>query len=172
MVCMADYKSDFRFAGELSPESRRYLKKQQFIRGVSFGLIFSGILIACLIAAALTISPFFWAFLFIPLVLFVMVSIAPLISTENHPTQIEVMDGVIYTTTVHGNTISKDVYDVKKVIDTGDCYFILFALLPKNFSCLCQKDLLVEGTLEDFERLFEGKIKRLNKNKEGEQNTL
>ena len=30
----------------------------------------------------------------------------------------------------------------------------------------------MEGTLEDFERLFEGKIKRLNKNKEGKQNTL
>ena len=50
---MADYKTDFRFAGELSPESRKYLKKQQFIRGVSFGLIFSGILTACLIAAAI-----------------------------------------------------------------------------------------------------------------------
>lgn len=35
-------------------------------------------------------------------------------------------------------------------IDFGDPYFI------------CQKDLLTEGTLEEFEALFEGKIVRMN----------
>lgn len=164
---MNGHESDFRFTGELSPESTLYLKKQQFIRFFIFGLIFSGVLSVCFVAVALIISPFFWAFLFIPLVFFVWVSIAPLITTENHPTEIEIVDGVIYTTLKNGNTVSKDVSDVKKVIDMGDCYFILFALLPKNFSCLCQKDLLVEGTLEDFEQLFEGMIKRRVQDKEG-----
>lgn len=158
---MYESKGDIRFIGELSPASRRYLKKQQFIRWFSFGLAFFVVLSLCVIALALSVNLLILVFLFIPLALFVLVSVAPLISTENHPIQIEIMDGVIYTTLKNGRTLSRDVADVKKVIDTGNCYFILFALLPKNFSCLCQKDLLVEGTLEDFEHLFKDSIKRV-----------
>ena len=48
----------------------------------------------------------------------------------------------------------KRVYDYRcwyyLEIDFGDPYFI------------CQKDLLTEGTLEEFEALFEGKIVRMN----------
>ena len=53
----------------------------------------------------------------------------------------------------------KKLTDINKIIDYGECYFISF---KKNFtgSIICQKNLIVKGTLEDFENLFKGKIVR------------
>lgn len=49
---------------------------------------------------------------------------------------------------------------VKKVIDYGKYYYLyLYRFDPSN-GIVCQKDLLTEGTVEQFEKLFEGKIKR------------
>lgn len=48
--------------------------------------------------------------------------------------------------------------EVKKVIDYGECYFIIYTDVAQ--AIVCQKDLIKEGTLEEFEALFEGKIKR------------
>ena len=49
-------------------------------------------------------------------------------------------------------------YEVKKVIDYGECYFIIYTDVAQ--AIVCQKDLIKEGTLEEFEALFAGKIKR------------
>jgi len=50
--------------------------------------------------------------------------------------------------------------DVKNVVDLGDWYIVRF-YFPINLRWfICQKDLIVEGTIEDFEKLFEGKIVR------------
>lgn len=50
--------------------------------------------------------------------------------------------------------------DIKKVIDYGDWYVIKFNNPKKDRFFICQKNLLVKGNLEDFERLFNGKIIR------------
>lgn len=54
----------------------------------------------------------------------------------------------------------KRICDVKKVIDYGEFYYIAFPAGKMSTNFICQKDLLVKGTLKDFEKLFEGKIKR------------
>lgn len=48
--------------------------------------------------------------------------------------------------------------EVKKVIDYGECYFIIYTDVAQ--AIVCQKDLIKEGTLEEFETIFAGKIKR------------
>ncbi len=48
---------------------------------------------------------------------------------------------------------------VVSVIDMGTWYTFKFNLKMNNFF-VCQKDLLIEGSLEEFEKLFEGKIER------------
>ncbi len=53
---------------------------------------------------------------------------------------------------------SKLISDVKKVYDYGDFYYLTFPFGKISTSFVCQKDLLIKGTLEDFESLFEGKI--------------
>ena len=48
--------------------------------------------------------------------------------------------------------------EVERVVDIGDGYFFYFN--PKFAHCICQKNLLSEGTLEEFEALFADKIER------------
>lgn|GEM_PF-2504130 len=72
-----------------------------------------------------------------------------------------------YFITQHLKTIS----DVRKVIDYGEWYEIVFYGRKNGYYadeknllyCICQKDLIVTGTIEDFEKLFEGKIIRKHK---------
>ena len=56
--------------------------------------------------------------------------------------------------------------DVKKVLDYGEFYDIIFYFPNKVLNCICQKDLIVEGTIEEFEKLFEDKIMRKYKAKD------
>ena len=49
--------------------------------------------------------------------------------------------------------------DVSKIIEYENMYIIFFSGLM-GLGIIAQKDLLVEGTFEEFEKLFEGKIIR------------
>lgn len=52
-----------------------------------------------------------------------------------------------------------NLYNVKKVFDYGEFYYFNFSMsFDKLF--VCQKDLITEGTIEEFEKIFEGKIVR------------
>ena len=53
---------------------------------------------------------------------------------------------------------------VKKVYDYGEFYFISFYFGKISCNFICQKSLLTQGTIEDFEKLFDGKIVRKNEN--------
>ena len=46
--------------------------------------------------------------------------------------------------------------DVKRVVKTKYCYLIVFNDIANAF--VCERQLLKRGTLDAFERLFEGKI--------------
>lgn len=52
----------------------------------------------------------------------------------------------------------KPVDSVKKIIDAGDWYYVVFRYGDIGNSWVCQKDLITEGNIEQFEELFEGKI--------------
>ena len=54
----------------------------------------------------------------------------------------------------------KNLNQVKKVVDFGEWYKIFFIFPYKSQRFVCQKDLLVQGTIEEFEAVFEGKIVR------------
>ena len=51
---------------------------------------------------------------------------------------------------------------VEKVIDYGDWYYFIFSFEDRDPYFVCQKNLLTQGTIEEFEALFEGKIIRHN----------
>ncbi len=57
-------------------------------------------------------------------------------------------------------TESKLIADVKQVYDCGEYYELVFPFGNVSEKFICQKSLLVEGTLEEFEALFEGKLER------------
>lgn len=48
--------------------------------------------------------------------------------------------------------------DASKIVDYGDFYYISFPFGHKTDAFVCQKSLITQGTLEEFEALFEGKI--------------
>ncbi len=49
--------------------------------------------------------------------------------------------------------------DVKEVRDYGEFYYFVFKAYSYRF--VCQKDLLTQGSIEEFESLFAGKIKKM-----------
>ena len=47
---------------------------------------------------------------------------------------------------------------IKRVIDAGEFYYIVFSDI--NNSYICQKDLLINGTIAEFEYYFKDKLKK------------
>ena len=56
------------------------------------------------------------------------------------------------------------IQDVKKILDYGEFYAIIFYFPNADRRFICQKDYIVQGTIEEFEQLFKGKIVRLKDN--------
>ena len=83
---------------------------------------------------------------------------------ESEPDEIIILEDIIE---VAGNAKycykQKKLYEVKKVIDFGAFYSIIFYLPDIDRRFVCQKDLITKGTLEEFEKLFEDKIVRKTK---------
>lgn len=55
---------------------------------------------------------------------------------------------------------TKTMDQIKCVIDYGEWYQIEFSFPCKSQRFICQKDLITQGTIEDFENLFADKIIR------------
>lgn len=60
-----------------------------------------------------------------------------------------------------GKWKKKPITKVKKVIDYGEAYYVLFSFMLDT-SWVCQKKNIVQGTIEEFEVLFQSKIIRKN----------
>ena len=58
--------------------------------------------------------------------------------------------------------ILKKYFDIRKIVDFDEYYCIYFKPFKGN-DIFCQKNLLTQGTIEDFERIFEDKIVRKTK---------
>jgi len=69
-----------------------------------------------------------------------------------------ITDKVIQKTQYKQPMLTLEIDQVKRVRDDGKYYSIIYADISN--AIICQKSLLVEGTLEEFEALFEGKIVR------------
>ena len=55
-----------------------------------------------------------------------------------------------------------DIEQIKKINDYGDWYQLYFFYPYKNQTYICQKDLIVDGSIEEFEERFKDKIVRKN----------
>ena len=59
---------------------------------------------------------------------------------------------------LNNNKITRHFDDIVRVNDFGEHYKIKFKFPHKSIYFLCQKDLIVQGTLEEFEMLFQDKL--------------
>lgn len=83
----------------------------------------------------------------------------------------KVFDGeLLWHIVIEGDTISaegvqrsetRSIGDIKKVVDMGNCYKVYFYFPHKSNIFLCQKDLITQGTIEEFENMFSEAIQRV-----------
>ena len=69
-------------------------------------------------------------------------------------------ENIVVESPIWPKPLQKPMKKIKKVLDAGDCYYIIYGDIS---NCIvCQKNLIQEGTIEEFETLFQGKIVRQN----------
>lgn len=90
--------------------------------------------------------------------------IIPKASKSAIPKRIYIMDDKMVCI-ADNFTENRSVELVRKVFDYGEFYFISFYFGKISCYFICQKSLLTQGTIEDFEKLFDGKIVRKNENR-------
>jgi len=86
---------------------------------------------------------------------------------KNLPCRIYVNDGIIQAENDH----YRDAFvlkNAKELIDYGDFYIISLGFLSFLAHFVFEKSLITQGTLEEFEQLFEGKIVRKGPRKKKE----
>lgn len=160
------------FKGKLSSKCKEYLIDD------SWRITFFTILIICIPFIVLTIVltfKFDWIYslIFIPIALFMFFgSLKP--STKSYEMFFgkngKIFEGELqWNIIIDQNLISaegiqrsetKNLDDIKKVVDMGDFYKIYFYFPHKSNLFVCQKDLIIKGTIEEFEDLFSAKIMR------------
>lgn len=163
----------FEFKGEVSKECQKYILRRQAKQDTC--IISISALFVLMIAVPSCISIFDLSSSSVPIVIIgaclMLVACActaffspqgKLIQEEYIPLRVVISeDGTITQYTQRSEHISS-VDEVKKVIDYGD-WFVLICPSPNGLGrreIVCQKDLLLQGTIEDFIKLFDGKITR------------
>ena len=148
------------FKGELRGEGKRYFTKK---------MVASTCFISGLVALFIAVPVIILGVLFNPIILIGLIAVVlfPLIfllipwyyATKSLPNRIEIdEDGLLME--MKNERHLRDIRDVKYVRDYGEYYDIEFYFPHKSACFICQKDLLSKGRLEDFEKLFQSKIKK------------
>ena len=157
---------NIEFNGEISQESKDYIIKENdkgyMLGWIGFPIILYLIVLPCFvisvklgIVALVVVSVFSAIMFFIP-----RVHYNPAMLEDDYPIKVVVEGHELITEGKGENAYnSRSVDDVKSVIDCGNFYYIKYYYPFYRFT-LCQKNLLVEGTIEEFEEFFEGKIVR------------
>lgn len=157
------------FKGKLADNILKILRKRMVSNQQKTNISFFFFSLPMLIFLLHFIMPLKYIFIIL-LILAILAAFTPYLILKANiihlvPKCITINDGLIILTT-DSLTYSKNIAQVKEVKDYGDYYaFTFVGILTNSSPYICQKDLLTQGTLADFEALFAGKIKRMPKKK-------
>ncbi len=152
------------FRGELSDRSKKILNRE-----MSHIIFFATSITALILSVFITLAVVYYDWICAFLYFFVLpLFLLPVLSTSKKywnnlcPTEISINDEIVI---INGDEFyqERDISNLKSIIDYGDSYRMQFLFPHKAFSCLCQKDLIVEGTIEEFEERFSEFIVRKTK---------
>jgi hypothetical protein len=150
------------FKGNVSEECKVYLQKY-FCKGASLSCGISTLSMAIILA---TIGRMWdWIimlFILVPIIMTVFASIPSLavplkVLNLYLPKEIVLYDDYIEMFAEKRASI-RYYSDVKKVVDCGNWYHIIFSFPNKDSYFVCQKSLITQGSIEEFETLFAEKI--------------
>lgn len=147
------------FRGTLSDICTSYMMKRETILKLSV-MIPVGLLFALpFVIAAITSD---WIFSIAAIAIFAIVVLAAgPAPKKSYPTIFPdqvIINGEDLSISGKGFSHERGLDQVKKVIDFGDWYQIIFFFPHKNLYFICQKDLLAQGSIEEFEKIFDGLI--------------
>ncbi len=147
------------FTGEMSEKCKNYVFKYEGMGTRIIALIFSLILCVPVVILSITVD-WIWVLCIIPLVLLVALSgIRP--SKKEYalaiPHRIIIENGQLISKSDKFE-VSTTMSKVKKVIDFGDWYHIRLSYPLWSSKFVCEKSLLTDGTLEEFESIFGSKL--------------
>lgn len=151
------------FTGKMSKKCQDYIFRYEGMGTRIIALIFS--LLLSIPVIILTIKDdWIWSICIVPLILLVILSgIKP--SKKDYslaiPNRITIGNGVLVSKSDKFE-ISTSMSRVKKVIDFGEWYHIQLSYPLWNSKFVCEKRLLTDGTIEEFEALFKNKLVRKN----------
>ena len=147
-----------RFYGFINQNVWRYLKKNFWINAIEADLI----ILLLFGTPSVLAGIYFDVWLFLGMVILsclLMFFVSYSIVKENIPRNIQI-DGREISMEIGNGFAVRKIEDVKKIIDRGGFYEIIFYFPQKAYNCICQKDLIVEGSIEVFEELFADYIVR------------
>ena len=150
----------FEFRGKLSKECEDFLyNKQRRLELISMGIVALVFSIVIIVFAILVNS-----ILFIGLILPLLFVIAPVLPTTKRSFLQRMPNKVLFDfendTIFYQSEKSKDTYhisQIEKILDYGNFYHIIFEPVPDSYYVL-QKDLMVQGTISEFEECFKDKF--------------
>ena len=148
------------FKGEISQECKNFIKRRQrFFALIKFVILFLALSLP-VIFFALIIN--YWIFISLSFIFVIAVIDLKLDkSFKAIPNKIEIDESFIQASSKN-YTVSMEINDIIEVIDMGTWYDFKFNLKVNNLF-VCQKDLITQGSIEEFEQLFKDKIIRMIK---------
>lgn len=78
----------------------------------------------------------------------------------NLPVKVSIDESTIRRFAENGIYASRELEDVKKILDMGSFYHFVFYFPHKDIGFICQKNLIEKGTIEEFETRFQHLIQR------------
>ena len=146
----------FEFYGNITQQNKQYINDQVTKGVLAFTAIFLCFLFIPIIIASIAIH---WTFLLLIVLLLLLLPIVKFSKNEGaHPIYVRISQDMIEMDSEQYLFIQKELYKIKKILDFGSYYVFCFSFPFLSKSFLCQKDLLTAGTIEQFEKFFEGKI--------------
>ena len=152
------------FYGELSEKSKQYLLKENSLIGLLAGIFIVIVFgtVTVVIAQIFNLWILLWIIPFYVLVALIAM-FAPYLQKKKTlslliPKKISIDEENIYYD-LEKISEYKPLYSVKRVFDYGDLYLIKF-YFPRVSGYVCEKSLIKQGSIEEFEKIFEGKIER------------
>ena len=146
-----------KFEGSVADELKNYIKKKEYKRTAVIAVILFAVLSSIVITVSLLTDLIGLTGLALTTAFLIFMLLPQKGIEKRLPTAITI-DGEAISLKSESDDVSKELSQVKRVLNKEKWYEFEFCSPHKNIYFVCQKNLLVEGTLEEFEKLFQEKM--------------